>query len=140
MSETGSTAAAVRADLAEAQAALAAFAAGPAQAAAASVRTAFHEAGVGVSRALVAAADDGEKALKRLARAALLAVADDVARRIAPTPAQARSASAPSDRACGGAVHVHFHLNGGRIDDVARHQGQIAAHLTRAVLYGRRNM
>jgi phage-related minor tail protein len=41
----------------------------------------------------------------------------------------------------GGAVNVHFHLGAGAdASAVARHQGQIAAAVARAVAYGRRNL
>jgi len=41
----------------------------------------------------------------------------------------------------GGAVAVHFHLGAGAdATAIARHQGQIAAAIARAVAYGRRNL
>lgn len=40
-----------------------------------------------------------------------------------------------------GAVSVHFHLGAGAdVAGIARHQGQIAAAIARAVAYGRRNL
>jgi hypothetical protein len=40
-----------------------------------------------------------------------------------------------------GAVSVHFHLSGGDgVQTIARHRGQIAAAIARAVAYGRRNL
>lgn len=40
-----------------------------------------------------------------------------------------------------GAVNVHFHLGAGAdASGIARHQGQIAAAIARAVAYGRRNL
>lgn len=43
--------------------------------------------------------------------------------------------------AAGGAVNVHFHFGAGAdASAVARHQGQIAAAVARAVAYGRRNL
>lgn len=40
-----------------------------------------------------------------------------------------------------GAVNVHFHLSAGAdASAIARHQGQIAAAIARAVAYGRRNL
>lgn len=40
-----------------------------------------------------------------------------------------------------GAVSVHFHLSsGGDVSAISRHQGQIAAAIARAVVYGRRNL
>lgn len=51
-------------------------------------------------------------------------------------PRQAGSIGQP-----GGAVNVHFHLGAGAdASGVARHQGQIAAAIARAVAYGRRNL
>lgn len=53
------------------------------------------------------------------------------------TPGQHGAISAPA----GGAVNVHFHLAGsGDAAAIARHQGQIAAAVARAVAYGRRNL
>lgn len=52
-------------------------------------------------------------------------------------PHQAGSVGAPN----GGAVSVHFHLGAGAdANAIARHQGQIAASIARAVAYGRRNL
>lgn len=52
-------------------------------------------------------------------------------------PRQAGEIAAPG----GGAVSVHFHLGGGAdATAIARHQGQIAAAIARAVAYGRRNL
>lgn len=43
--------------------------------------------------------------------------------------------------ASAGAVNVHFHLGAGADGQaIARHQGQIAAAIARAVAYGRRNL
>lgn len=43
--------------------------------------------------------------------------------------------------AASGAVSVHFHIGGGGdANSIARHQGQIAAAIARAVAYGRRNL
>jgi len=43
--------------------------------------------------------------------------------------------------AASGAVSVHFHLGAaGDAQAIARHQGQIAAQIARAVAYGRRNL
>lgn len=52
-------------------------------------------------------------------------------------PHQSGAIGAPS----GGAVNIHFHL-GASADAaaIARHQGQIAAAVARAVAYGRRNL
>lgn len=53
------------------------------------------------------------------------------------TPRQAGSISEPGE----GAVSVHFHLGAGAdVTAIARHQGQIAASIARAVAYGRRNL
>jgi phage-related minor tail protein len=53
------------------------------------------------------------------------------------TPSSAGQISAaPSS-----AVNVHFHLGAGAdANAIARHQGQIAAQVARAVAYGRRNL
>jgi hypothetical protein len=52
-------------------------------------------------------------------------------------PSQAGSIAQPA----GGAVNVHFHLGAGAdANAIARHQGQIAAAIARAVAYGRRNL
>lgn len=53
------------------------------------------------------------------------------------TPGQHGSIGAPTG--CG--VNIHFHLGGGAdAAAIARHQGQIAAAVARAVAYGRRNL
>lgn len=52
-------------------------------------------------------------------------------------PRQAGEIAAPG----AGAVNVHFHLGAGAdANAIARHQGQIAAAIARAVAYGRRNL
>lgn len=52
-----------------------------------------------------------------------------------------RQAGAIVAQAGAGAVSVHFHLSGGAdASAIARHQGQIAAAVARAVAYGRRNL
>lgn len=53
------------------------------------------------------------------------------------TPAQSGRIGAAES----GAVNVHFHFaEGSDASAVARHQGQIAAQIARAVAYGRRNL
>lgn len=54
------------------------------------------------------------------------------------TPHQAGAIGTPQP----GAVNVHFHFGagGGDASAIARHQGQIAAAIARAVAYGRRNL
>ena len=52
-------------------------------------------------------------------------------------PRQGGEIVAPS----AGAVSVHFHIpSGGDVGAIAKHQGQIAAAVARAVAYGRRNL
>lgn len=52
-------------------------------------------------------------------------------------PRQAGAIAQPGS----GAVNVHFHLGSGAdVKTIARHQGQIAAAIARAVAYGRRNL
>lgn len=52
-------------------------------------------------------------------------------------PRQAGAIAQPA----GGAVSVHFHLGAGAdVSAIARHQGQVAAAIARAVAYGRRNL
>ncbi|MBC7767544.1 MAG: phage tail tape measure protein [Phycisphaerales bacterium] len=52
-------------------------------------------------------------------------------------PRQAGEIVAPG----AGALNVHFHLGAGAdANAIARHQGQIAASIARAVAYGRRNL
>jgi hypothetical protein len=51
-------------------------------------------------------------------------------------PRQAGAITQPA-----GAINVHFHLGAGAdANAIARHQGQIAAAIARAVAYGRRNL
>lgn len=139
------------ADLASASAALSAFAEGPAKRAADSVGLSFERAGQRIARALGSAASDGEVSFKRLAKVvleelakiALNQVLGGKAERAAP-PSEKGGAfnalGAPLTSAAAGAVAVHFHLSGGDVGAVAKHQGQIAATIARAVAYGRRNL
>lgn len=134
------------------------------------VGASFERAGRRIASALGRAARDGETSFKRMAKVVLEELARVALDRVftqAPSgrpffgaraaggavnaggaylvgehgpewfvPHQAGAIGAP-----GGAVAVHFHL-GGSADAaaIARHQGQIAAAVARAVAYGRRNL
>lgn len=158
------------AELGEASAALRAFAQGPARQAADEVGQAFDAAGERIARALGRAAASGEASFKRMAKVILEELAKLALDRIFSESASkhpffgARAAGGPvaaggaylvGERgpelfvpresgaigAMGGAVNVHFHLSGGAdANAIARHQGQIAAAVARAVAYGRRNL
>lgn len=95
----------LRAPLDEAQSALAAFAAGPAQAAADEVAQAFERAGARIGAALGAAVFDGEAGFKRLAKVALEELAKiALAQLNLPSPAGGGQ-SFFGARAAGGAVN-----------------------------------
>lgn len=159
-----------RDELGTASALLQEFAQGAARRAADDVGSAFEHAGDRIGRAIGAAATGGEDAFKRmvkvileeLAKVALNdlfsggggvpffgAKADGGAVQVGGAylvgergpemfvPRQAGSI----EPAPGGAVNVHFHLGAGAdANSIARHQGQIAAAIARAVAYGRRNL
>jgi hypothetical protein len=156
-------------ELGEASAALQEFANGPARRAADEVGVSFERAGQRIARALGRAAVDGEGSFKRLAKTILEELARVALDRVFTNggkpffgskadggavnvggaylvgergpelfvPNQSGSIGPPA----GGAVNVHFHV-GGSADAaaIARHQGQIAAAIARAVAYGRRNL
>lgn len=156
-------------ELGEASAALQEFANGPARRAADEVGASFERAGQRIARALGRAAVDGEGSFKRLAKTILEELARVALDRVFASggkpffgakagggavnmggsylvgergpelfvPNQSGSIGAPG----AGAVNVHFHL-GASADAaaIARHQGQIAAAIARAVAYGRRNL
>lgn len=158
-----------QAELNAASVALQAFAQGPARQAADDVGASFERAGERIARALGRAANGGEASFKRMAKTILEELARLALDRVltgskAPlfgakanggavdaggaylvgergpelfTPHQVGAISAPS----AGAVSIHFHLGGGAdAAAIARHQGQIAAAVARAVAYGRRNL
>ncbi len=144
-----------QAELGAASAALQEFAQGPARRAANDVGVSFERAGERIARALGRAAIDGEGSFKRLAKIILeelakLALYRIFAQGVAQQSALVSSASggfnaggafAGGLAAPAGAVAVHFHLGAGAdANAIARHQGQIAASVARAVAYGRRNL
>lgn len=158
------------AELGAASNALQAFAAGPAKRAADDVSAAFDRAGDRIARALGAAASGGEASFKRLAKVILEELAKIAINKIFSSSTSSGSffgakAAGGAVNAGGaylvgergpelfvprqagdivqpaGAVSVHFHLAAGADASViARHQGQIAAAIARAVAYGRRNL
>jgi phage-related minor tail protein len=158
-----------QAELGGASAALNEFAQGPARRAADEVGAAFDRAGARIAQTLSRAALSGEVSFKRLAKVVLEELARLALSQIfgkggmsffgakagggsvnaggaylvgergpemfAPRQSGTISpvASAP--------VSVHFHLGAGAdAASIARHQGQIAAQIARAVAYGRRNL
>jgi len=160
--------AALRANLAEAEQALAQFASGPARAAADDIADAFERTGKRIATTLGRAGSDGEATMKRLAKIVLEELAKIALGQIGKSGglpffgARAMGGSvtgggayvvgergpelftphgAGAVGAIGGAVNVHFHLAAGSdAQSVLRHQGQIAAQIARAVSYGRRNL
>ncbi len=173
MNETGApfTFEDFHAELGEAEAALRAFAQGPAREAAETVSDAFDRAGGRIAGALARAGADGAVSMKELARTILQELAKlAVERLFASTPASADffgaranggtvnrggaylvgergpelftpHASGMISAPASGPVSVHFHLGAGAdASGLARHQGQIAASVARAVAYGRRNL
>lgn len=158
------------AELASASAALQAFARGPAQRAADEVSVSFERAGERIARALSGAAMGGENAFKRMAKVVLEELAKIALQRLftqgdgKPSFFGAKAAGGAVNvggaylvgergpelfvprqageitAAHNGAVSVHFHMSGGDANAIARHQGQIAAAVARAVAYGRRNL
>lgn len=169
MTDTSIDMNAFQAELGAASSALQAFAQGPARRAADEVGVSFERAGQRIARALGRAAADGEGSFRRMAKSILEELARLALDRIFTgggskrffgakaaggavnaggaylvgergpelfTPHQAGVIGAP-----GGGVTIHFHLGGGAdATAIARHQGQIAAAVARAVAYGRRNL
>lgn len=155
-------------ELAGAASALQDFAQGPARQAADEVGASFDRAGARIGKALTRAALDGEFSFKRLAKTVLEEFAKlaldrvfssqsaSVGARAAGGPVTAGGSYLVGERGPewftpnqsgaiggpgGGAVNVHFHLGAGAdAAAIARHQGQIAAQVARAVAYGRRNL
>lgn len=159
--------AAFRADIAQAEQALSDFANGPARQAAEDVAGAFDRAGRRIGAALGRAGADGETSMRRLAKIVLEELARIAIGRLqggvsnffgaraaggSVTPGGAylvgeRGPEMFTPHASGaiggggGQVNVHFHLGAGAdAQGIARHQGQIAAQIARAVAYGRRNL
>ncbi len=161
---------AFQSELGAAAAALQDFAQGPARRAADDVSASFERAGERIARAFASAAFDGEDALKRMVKVILEELAKIALQEIFSAAGPklpffgARAAGGPVNvggaflvgergpemfvpRRAGeiaapvGAVSVHFHLGAGAdANAIARHQGQIAAAVARAVAYGRRNL
>lgn len=159
-----------QANLSGASAALQEFAQGPARRAADDVGASFDRAGERIAGAFARAALSGEVSFKRMAKVVLeelakLALAQVFGKEGKTTFFGARAGGgsvnfggaylvgengpelfAPRQSGTiaplsGGAVNVHFHLGAGAdAAGIARHQGQIAAQIARAVAYGRRNL
>ena len=159
-----------QAELGSAAAALNEFAQGPARRAADDVGAAFDRAGARIAQTLSRAALSGEVSFKRLAKVVLEELARLALSQIfgkggslsffgAKAGGGAVNAggaylvgergpeifaprqSGTLSPAASGAVSVHFHLGpGADAASIARHQGQIAAQIARAVAYGRRNL
>lgn len=157
-------------ELSAASSALQAFAQGPARQAADELSASFERAGQRIARALGSAATGGESAFKRMAKVILeelakLAIENLFGKGGGKLPFFGARAGGGSVNAGGaylvgergpemfvpgqsgaiggvsGAVNVHFHLGAGAdANAIARHQGQIAASIARAVAYGRRNL
>ncbi|HVV32603.1 MAG TPA: phage tail tape measure C-terminal domain-containing protein [Vitreimonas sp.] len=157
-------------ELAGASAAVQEFANGTAKRAADDVGASFERAGERIVRALGGAANKGESAFAQMAKAILEELAklaldrffsgsgnaiDFFGARAAggtvnPGGAYLVGENGPElfvprqggdIAAAGGAVAIHFHLNGGAdANAITRNQGQIAAAIARAVAYGRRNL
>lgn len=122
----------LRAGLAEAEAALAAFAKGPAQTAADSMADAFERASARIARTLATAAASGELSFKALAKVALEELAKIALARIGQSE-RAGPAASP--------VNVTFHMGAPTdAESFRRNEGQIAAAIARAVAFGRRNL
>lgn len=168
--DTGFDFAEFQSELGAAAAALQSFAKGPAQRAADDVGTSFERAGQRIASALGAAATGSEASFRQLTKVILEELAKIALEQIFAQSGSklslfgARAAGGPVNvggaylvgergpelfvpRQSGavapqaaGPVAVHFHLAGGDANAIARHQGQIAAAIARAVAYGRRNL
>ena len=170
MTETSFDFSGFGAELAEAQAALAAFVEGPVSTSTRDIGDAFEKAGERIARAMRRAGGDGAVSMRRLSKVILEELAklalDQIFKGGAGLPFfGARAAGGAVTRGGsylvgergpelftpaasgaitptgGGGVQVHFHLGAGSdAQSIARHQGQIAAQVARAVAYGRRNL
>ncbi|MGD9966971.1 MAG: phage tail tape measure protein [Hyphomonadaceae bacterium] len=156
-------------ELNAAASALQAFSQGPVQQTADRVGASFERAGQRIARALGSAAAGGESAFKRLTKIVLEELAKLALDRVfgadklpffgsraAGGPVNAGGAYLVGERGPemfvprrggdiaapgAGAIAIHFHLGpGADASAIARHQGQIAAAIARAVAYGRRNL
>jgi hypothetical protein len=132
---------AMAAQLARAEAALRGFAQGPAQRAADDVAAAFERAGARMAKALEQAAQGGEGALRGLVKTTLEELARLAMDRLGAGSGGHRGAPMePVHRGAGG-VTVHVNVAaGGDGAEARKHGAQIAAHVARAVAYGRRNL
>lgn len=129
----------VQKSLSEAEQALSAFAAGPARDAAEAIAQAFENSAERIARAMVGATGDSENAVRRLAKTIL----EELARTALEDfpPGGGKESGGAFNGALQSAVNVHFHLGAGAdAQAIARHQGQIAAQVARAVAYGGRNL
>jgi hypothetical protein len=131
--------AAFQAELSAASAALQDFAQGPARRASEDVGAAFERAGERIARAFGRAAISGETSFKRMAKIVLEELAKIALSQILGPN---KPGGAPAQGQTGGpGVNVHFHMGAGAdASSIARHQGQIAAQVARAVSYGSRNL
>ncbi len=130
-------------ELNTASAALQDFAQGPARRAADEVGASFERAGERIARALGSAALGGEGAFKRMVKTVLEELAKIALDQVLGQGGGSRSLSSRGDGAGKAAapVIVNFHMGaGGDANGIARHQGQIAAAIARAVAYGSRNL
>ena len=129
----------IQQSLSEAEQAFSAFAAGPARDAADALASAFENSADRIARAMIGATGDSENAVRRLAKTVL----EELARTAlnAFLPSAGKESGGGLSGALQSAVNVHFHLSGGAdAQGIARHQGQIAAQIARAVSYGGRNL
>jgi hypothetical protein len=127
-------------ELSGAQAALSAFASGPARQAADALSDCFGGAATKIASDLERAAKSGEVSFKRLAKTALEELArialDDVLKK---TDTSDKRGGAFQTAAS--ALTVNFHLGAGAdSESIRRNQAQIAAQVARAAAYGRRNL
>lgn len=138
MTDFDATNRALSQSLAEAEAALGSFAQGPAQEAADAVAAAFERSGARIARALVGAGLDGENAMRRLAKTVL----EEVARAgLASAGLSGGAAARSQDFGLARPIAITMNFAAGAdATGIARHQGQIAAQLARAVAYGSRNL
>lgn len=98
-----------------------------------------------IADALTEAALGGEVAFRQLAKSIMEEFARMALERIMPHP-RTPEGCPPDPCGRGPVMHgiptsIHFHMSGAAdANAIARHQGQIAAAVARAVAYGRRNL
>jgi Lambda phage tail tape-measure protein (Tape_meas_lam_C) len=132
-----------QAELNTASAALQDFAQGPARRAADEVGASFERAGERIARALGAAALGGETAFKRMVKTVLEELAKIALEQVLGRGGGSRLSFSGGEGGGKSAapVIVNFLMGaGGDANGIARHQGQIAAAIARAVAYGARNL